>query len=105
MANSKIPKVNLGDTVNSIRLRFNQLIDSVGDVTTLTTTAGPVVDAINELDSELGTISSAAMGTTADTVSGAIAELDSRLDSINDTQLTNPQVRATDVDRTNTTPL
>jgi hypothetical protein len=102
MANSKIPKVNLGDTVNSIRLRFNQLIDSVGDVTTLTTTAGPVVDAINELDSELGTISSAAMGTTADTVSGAIAELDSRLDSINDTQLTTPQVIATDVDISNT---
>ena len=96
MANSKIPKVNLSDTLNSQRTRFNQLIDSVGDVSSLTTTAGPVVDAINELDAELGTITSGAMGTTAGTVSGAIAELDGRLDSINDTRLTTPYVWAQD---------
>ncbi len=78
MANSKIPNLNLSDTLNTQRLRFNQLLDSVGDVSTLTTTAGPVTDAINELDAELGTITSGAMGTTASTVSGAIAELDGR---------------------------
>ena len=46
MANSKIPYVNLSNTMNTQRLRFNQLLDSVGDVSTLTTTAGPVVTLI-----------------------------------------------------------
>ena len=56
MPNSKIPHVNLGTSINSHRLRFNQLIDSVGDVSTLTTTIKNVVGAINEHDAELGTI-------------------------------------------------
>lgn len=97
MPNSKIPYVTLGTSANLHRTRFNQLIDSVGDVTALTTTAGSVVGAINEHDAELGTITSGAMGTTASTVSGAIAELDERLDSINNTQLNTPQVWATDL--------
>ena len=46
----------------------------------LNTTKTHLVGAINELDSELGTITSVAMGTTATTVSGAIAELDSDRD-------------------------
>ena len=92
MANSKIPYVNLSNTMNTQRLRFNQLLDSVGDVSTLTTTAGPVVGAINEHDAELGTITSVAMGTTANTVSTAIAELDGRLDSINEVQLSSPKI-------------
>ena len=96
MANSKIPHVNLSDTMNSHRTRFNQLVDSVGDVSSLTTTAGPIADAINELDAELGTITSGAMGTTAGTVSGAIAELDSRVDSINDNHLSTPKLTTTD---------
>jgi uncharacterized phage infection (PIP) family protein YhgE len=95
MANTKIPDLTLSDTLNTQRLKFNQLLDSVGDVSALTTTAGPVSDAINELDAELGTISAGAMGTTASTVSGAIAELDGRLDSINNTQLTSPEIRIT----------
>jgi hypothetical protein len=95
MANTKIPDLTLSDTLNTQRLKFNQLLDSVGDVSALTTTAGPVADAINELDAELGTISAGAMGTTASTVSGAIAELDGRLDSINNTQLTSPEIRIT----------
>ena len=92
MANSKIPYVNLTDTMNTSRLKFNQLLDSVGDVSTLTTAAGPVVGAINEHDAELGTITSVAMGTTANTVSTAIAELDGRLDSINEVQLSSPKI-------------
>ena len=95
MANTKIPDLTLSDTLNTQRLKFNQLLDSVGDVSALTTTAGPVANAINELDAELGTISAGAMGTTASTVSGAIAELDGRLDSINNTQLTSPEIRIT----------
>jgi hypothetical protein len=87
MANSKIPNVDLTDTFNTNRVRFNNLLDSVGDVSTLTTAATDVTSAINEHDAELGTITSGAMGTTADTVSGAIAELDDRLDSINNTQI------------------
>ena len=87
MANSKIPNVDLTDTFNTSRVRFNNLLDSVGDVSTLTTAATDVTSAINEHDAELGTITSGAMGTTAGTVSGAIAELDDRLDSINNTQI------------------
>jgi hypothetical protein len=48
MANSKIPNLNLSDTLNTQRLKFNQLLDSVGDVSTLTTTGTNVTAAINE---------------------------------------------------------
>jgi len=109
---AKIPPINLSSSFNTFRTSFNKLVDSVGDLATLTTDTDSdvvkainsidsnlgtrsslttsnanVVTAINELDAELGTITSGAMGTTASTVSGAIAELDSRLDSINNTQL------------------
>lgn len=101
---AKIPYVDLTDTVNTHRLRTNQLIDSVGDVSSLTTTDNStVVAAINELDSELGNISSASMGTIANTVGGAIAELDARLDSINDTMLKTVDVEATTVTATDVT--
>ena len=73
MANSKIPSVQITDTFNTQRGRFNQLVDSVGDVSTLTTTATDITNAIKEHDAELGTISAGAMGTTASTVSTAIA--------------------------------
>ena len=102
MANSKIPNITLADTLNTQRLRINQLLDSVGDVSALTTAAGPVTNAINELDAELGTITSGAMGTTASTVSGAINELDGRLDSINNTELLSPRMDLTDAAATNT---
>ena len=102
MANSKIPNLNLSDTLNTQRLKFNQLLDSVGDVSTLTTTGANVTAAVNELDAELGTISAGAMGTTASTVSGAIAELDGRLDSINTTELLSPRMDLTDAAATNT---
>ena len=125
---AKIPKINLSSTISSYRINFNRLLDSIGDLQLLNTdSTATIVGAINSLDSnqgtrlslttsdktnlvaainehsaELGTITSGAMGTTASTVSGAIAELDARLDSINDTQLNTPQVRATDVDISNT---
>ena len=101
MANSKIPNLNLSDTLNTQRLKFNQLLDSVGDVSTLTTTGTDVTAAINEHDTELGTISAGAMGTTASTVSGAIAELDGRLDSINNTELLSPRATLSDSSATN----
>ena len=101
---AKIPYVDLTDTVNTHRLRTNQLIDSVGDLALLTTTDNStVVAAINELDSELGNISSASMGTIANTVGGAIAELDARLDSINDTMLKTTDVEATTITATDIT--
>ena len=101
MANSKIPDLSLTDTLNTSRLKFNQLLDSVGDVSTLTTTGTNVTAAINEHDAELGTITSGAMGTTASTVSGAIAELDGRLDSINNTELLSPRTTLSDSSATN----
>ena len=101
MPNSKIQSISLGDTINTYRLRFNELIDSVGDVSTLTTATGDVVSAINEHDGELGTITPQAMGTTASTVSGAIAELDGRLDSINTNELLTPRIWAQDSAKTN----
>lgn len=101
MANSNIPTVQLTDTFNTIRNRFNALVDSVGNVSTLTTTSKQVVGAINILDSEMGTISAVAMGTTAKTVSTAIAEIDGRLDSINTTQLLSPRMTLSDSSATN----
>ena len=101
MPNSKIQSIGLGDTINTYRLRFNELIDSVGDVSTLTTATGDVVSAINEHDGELGTITPQAMGTTASTVSGAIAELDGRLDSINTNELLTPRIWAQNSAKTN----
>ena len=92
----------MGNTINVHRLKFNDLLDSVGDVSTLTTAANNITDAINELDSEMGTISSAAMGTTANTVGQAIAELDGRLDSINDIQIRSPHLYMTDSAATST---
>ena len=96
MANSKIPTVQLTDTFNTQRNRFNSLVDSVGDVSTLTTTSKNVTGAILELDAELGTITAGAMGTTATTVSTAIGEIDGRLDSINTTQLLSPRMTLSD---------
>ena len=80
MPNSKIPSLNLSDTLNIQRLRFNQLVDSIGETGSITTSASTIAGAINEFDAELGTITSGAMGTIASTVSGAIAELDSDRD-------------------------
>ena len=96
MANSKLPTVQLTDTFNTQRNRFNSLVDSVGDVSTLTTTSKEVTGAIKELDAELGTITAGAMGTTATTVSTAIGEIDGRLDSINTTQLLSPRMTLSD---------
>ena len=114
---AKIPPINLSSSFNTFRTSFNKLVDSVGDLatlttdtdsdvvkainsidsnlgtrTSLTTSNADVVTAINELDAELGTITSGAMGTTASTVSGAVAELDGRLDSINNTQLNTAKI-------------
>jgi len=107
---------------------FNDLTNDVGDLATLTTSGdSDIVQAINEHDAELGTITSGAMGTTASTVSGAIAEhdaelgtitslamgttastvstaiaeLDGRLDSINDTQINSPYLYISDSSQTN----
>ena len=49
MPNSKIPYTSLTDNINLHRLRHNQLIDSVGDVSSLTTTSKEVVGGIKEL--------------------------------------------------------
>ena len=49
----------------------------------LNTAASNLTDAINEHDSELGTVTAAAMGTTASTVGGAIAELEAEIDTLN----------------------
>lgn len=102
MANSKIPSVQITDTFNTQRRRFNDLVDSVGDVSTLTTTATDITNAIKEHDAELGTITSGAMGTTASTVSTAIAELDGRLDSINTVELLSPRMSLSDGSAVNT---
>lgn len=76
-ATGRLNTLQDSDVVGAI----NELHDSLGDAT-LTTTATQVKEAINEIDAELGTISSGAMGTIASTVSGAIAELDSDRDDL-----------------------
>mgnify|MGYP003648931204 CR=1 FL=1 len=61
MPNSKIPSLNLSDTLNIQRLRFNQLVDSIGETGSITTNASTISGAIIELktridllDSDLG---------------------------------------------------
>ena len=106
---AKIPYITLSDTINTSRLRINQLIDSVGDLSLLTTddsativgainfldsNAGrktaltttiktSIVAGINEHDAELGTITAAAMKTKlgASTVSGALAAISDSIGS------------------------
>lgn len=74
MANSKIPAVLLNDTLNLQRRRFNQLLDSVGDVSTLKTTAGDVTAAVNELYDSIGVIGLGSLNTSAKTLRQAINE-------------------------------
>jgi len=115
--------ITLDTRIDGFKDTYNNLTTKVGDLANLTTTGdSDLVQAINEHDAELGTISagamgttastvstairehalelgtisSGAMGTTASTVSTAIAELDGRLDSINTTQLISPKVIASD---------
>ena len=76
--------INLSDNIATWVSKSNQTVNRVGDLANLTTSHdSSLVGSLNELDSELGTITSVAMGTAADTVSGAIAELDSDRDRIN----------------------
>lgn len=100
MANSKIPNLGLGDTLNSQRLKFNQLLDSIGDISSLTAGTGGLVSALNAVDSNLGTVDSN-MGTDARTLGGAIRELNDRLDSIQTTELLSPSATLSDSSATN----
>ena len=71
----KIFSANLVDALNELQ-------HDIGSVESLTTSAGSLQGAINELDAELGTITTGAMGTAASTVSGAIAEHETQLGNI-----------------------
>ena len=72
-----------GLTATNISAGLRELVTEIGNVTTLTTTATTsAVAAINELDAELGTITSGAMGTTASTVSGAISEHETQINTL-----------------------
>ena len=99
MPNSKIPNLSLNDTLNTSRLKFNQLLDSVGDISTLRrldSSGGGLVQAFSSLDSDIGIVSDSNLGTTASTVVGAIGEVDGRLDSINETEIRTPRIITTD---------
>ena len=83
MANSKIPAVLLNDTLNLQRRRFNQLLDSVGDVSTLKTTAGDVTAAVNELYDSIGVIGLGSLNTSAQTLRQAINEHETDIGNMN----------------------
>ena len=75
--------INLDTRVDVLKDTFNSLTTKVGDLALLNTTGdSDLVEAINEHDAELGTITAGAMGTTASTVSTAIKELDSDRDRL-----------------------
>lgn len=95
MPNSKIPNLSLNDTLNTSRLKFNQLLDSVGDISSLTR-SGSLAEALQSLDSDIGIVSDSNLGTTASTLVGAIGELDGRLDSINESEIKSPKITTTD---------
>lgn len=82
MPNAKIGKVNLAtDTINTQRLRFNQLIDSVGSVslTNVNQTAGR-----------------STFTGTYPTVAEALKEHEARLDSADIIEVVTPRIRAFD---------
>ena len=88
MPNAKIGKVNLAtDTINTQRLRFNQLIDSVGSVslTNVNQTAGRSTFA-----------------GSYPTVSEALKEHEARLDSADIIEVVTPRIRAFDSTYDNT---
>jgi len=68
--NGDVIKIKATNVIDAI----NELQDDVGTVENLTTTATDLQAAINEHDAELGTITAGALGTTASTVSTAIRE-------------------------------
>ena len=70
------PETTINTAAQTITGAINEHETDIGTVGDLTTTAISLTAAVNELDAELGTITAGAMGTTASTVSGAIAELD-----------------------------
>ena len=96
MPNSKIPNLSVNDTLNTSRTKFNQLLDSVGDISSLTRSGGSLVAGLNSLDSDIGIVSDSNLGTTASTIVGAIGELDGRLDSINENEIRTPKITTTD---------
>ena len=76
--------LTLDTRIDTFKDEFNNLVNKVGDLSSLTTSASgdsDLVQAINEHSAELGTITAGAMGTTASTVSTAILELDTEADS------------------------
>lgn len=81
MPNAKIGKVNLSDTINTQRLRFNQLIDSVGSVslTNVNQTAGR-----------------STFTGSYPTVGEALKEHEARLDSADIIEVRTPRIRAFD---------
>lgn len=70
------PETTINTAAQTITGAINEHETDIGTVGDLTTAAASLTAAVNELDAELGTITAGAMGTTASTVSGAIAELD-----------------------------
>src|SRR6056300_939616 len=70
--------INATDSAYGVMIELNTAA-SVGEVIKVVSTN--VIDAVNEHDTELGTISAGAFGTTASTVSTAIAELHTDVDA------------------------
>jgi UDP-3-O-[3-hydroxymyristoyl] glucosamine N-acyltransferase len=81
MPNAKIGKVNLSDTVNTQRLRFNQLIDSVGSVS---------ITNVNQ------TAGRSTFAGSYPTVAEALKEHEARLDSADIIEVRTPRIRAFD---------
>lgn len=87
MPNAKIGKVNLSDTVNTQRLRFNQLIDSVGSVS---------LSNVNQ------TAGRSTFAGSYPTVGEALKEHEARLDSADIIEVVTPRIRAFDSTYDNT---
>ena len=70
-----IPSTSLNSTFNTWRTNTNTTATNLGDVALLTTSAGTAVGAVNELDAEIGTLSSLST-TDKTTLVAAINEVD-----------------------------
>jgi hypothetical protein len=78
---TEIGTASLTTSASTLRGAINEHETDIGTVGSLSTTATSLVNAINEHDTELGTISASAFGTSASTVSTAIAELHTDVDA------------------------
>ena len=78
---------NLGTTAQNFRDAINELNGEIGNISTFSGLASDVSAALVQLHTEIGDVSASNMGTTASNVTSAIFELEQEIDTLNTNHL------------------